>query len=197
MNVYKLTNQENKTYGECCWTPGEWKTASGEGELCGPGWLHCYESPEIAVFMNPIHAKINNPCLWLADVRGNCLRDGQLKSGYTKMRIIEKIELPIITTAQRVEIGIRCAMAVCKDDAAGWAAEAAMRAAEAGQAAAAAAADAAVWAARRAAMRAETAAGWAAEAAMRADTVAGWVAEAAGWVGDREYNLNLKKIIRE
>ena len=115
MIVYKLTNAENKTRGGCCWTPGEWKTASGEGGLCGPGWLHCYESPEIAVFMNPKHADINNPALWLAEGKGKCKRDGQLKRGYAQMRIVERMELPVITTEQRVEIGIRCAMTVCKD----------------------------------------------------------------------------------
>jgi hypothetical protein len=35
--------------------------------LCGPGWLHAYESPLVAAFMNPIHADFRKPRLFEAE----------------------------------------------------------------------------------------------------------------------------------
>ena len=71
--VYKLTTQDNTTHNGCKWVPGEWKETNGEGPLCGPGWLHAYEDKLTAVFMNPEHAKIANPKLWIAEADGKFL----------------------------------------------------------------------------------------------------------------------------
>ena len=40
--VYKLTDQKMQTHGGYQWVLGEWHEKSGEGELCGPGWLIRY-----------------------------------------------------------------------------------------------------------------------------------------------------------
>ena len=37
--IYKLTDQDMRTYAKCQWALGETKTTSGDGDLCGPGWL--------------------------------------------------------------------------------------------------------------------------------------------------------------
>ena len=56
MKGYKLTNQEMQTHNGFQWELGEWQETSGEGGLCGPGWLHYYSDPLLAVLLNPIHA---------------------------------------------------------------------------------------------------------------------------------------------
>ena len=181
--VYKLTDQNMQTYNGCKWVLGEEKTTSGEGELCGPGWLHCYSDPLLAVLLNPIHADYENPRLFRAHVGGTSKPDHGLKSGYTKMTLIEEIPVPAISTAQRVRFAILCAMKVYQDpgfvqwgenwlsgkDRSAEAAEAAWAAWAAARAAGAA------WAAARAAGAAEAAA-W----AVRAAEAAAWAARAAG-----------------
>ena len=104
-----------QTHGGCQWVLGEEKTTSGEGELCGPGWLHCYADPLLAVLLNPIHADYENPRLFRARVGRKSKHDHGLKSGYTKMTLIEEIPVPAISTAQRVRFAILCAMKVYQD----------------------------------------------------------------------------------
>jgi len=113
---YKLTTQGLTTHCGYQWTLGEWRETSGEGELCGPGFLHAYSDPYLAVFMNPHHANIKSPRFFRAEGRGKKLDDRGMKCGFTQMRIVE--ELPAIepTLDQRVEFGIRCALAVCSDE---------------------------------------------------------------------------------
>ena len=179
--VYKLTDQNMQTYNGCKWVLGEEKTTSGEGELCGPGWLHCYSDPLLAVLLNPIHADYENPRLFRAHVGGTSKPDHGLKSGYTKMTLIEEIPVPAISTEQRVRFAILCAMKVYRNPGfvqwgenwlsgkdrsaeaaaraawaaeAAWAAWAAWAAAEAAEAVRAAA-EAAAWAAAEAAAEAE------------------------------------------
>ena len=181
--LYKFTDQNMQTHGGCQWVLGEKKTTSGEGELCGPGWLHCYADPLLAVLLNPIHADYENPRLFRARVGRKSKHDHGLKSGYTKMTLIEEIPVPAISTEQRVRFAILCAMKVYRNpgfvqwgenwlsgkDRSAEAAEAAWAAWAAARAAGAA------WAAARAAGAAEAAA-W----AVRAAEAAAWAARAAG-----------------
>jgi hypothetical protein len=178
--LYKLTDQNMQTHRGCQWVLGEKKTTSGEGDLCGPGWLHCYADPLLAVLLNPIHADYKNPRLFRARVGRKSKHDHGLKSGYTKMTLIEEIPVPAISTAQRVRFAILCAMKVYQDPGFVQWGETWLsgkdRSAEAAEAAAEAA-----WAAGAAAW----AAAWAAEAAEAAAWAAAWEAEAAGaaaWV---------------
>ena len=202
--LYKFTDQNMQTHGGCQWVLGEKKTTGGEGELCGPGWLHCYADPLLAVLLNPIHADYENPRLFRARVGRKSKHDHGLKSGYTKMTLIEEIPVPAISTAQRVRFAILCAMKVYQDpgfvqwgenwlsgkDRSAEAAEAAAEAAEAARAAEAA--EAAAWAVRAAeaagAAEAAEAAARAAEAAeaagaARAAEAAAGAAEAARAAG--------------
>ncbi len=109
--LYKLTDENGKTYGDTQWGPNVTHTASGEGELCGAGWLHAYEDPLVAVFMNPAHGRFTNPRLWEAEgVVGKVSPDG--KVGCTTLTTLREIPVPEVTLQQRIRFGILCALAV-------------------------------------------------------------------------------------
>ena len=112
MIKYKLTTQSMTTHDDFQWQVGVKVTTSGEGELCGPGWLHYYDSPELAMLMNPIHADIENPIGWKVEAEGIHKLDHGLKGGCTEMTLLEQIELPDISITQRVRFSILCALAV-------------------------------------------------------------------------------------
>jgi len=108
---YKLTDQNMQTFGGFQWEVGKWVEAKGDFNkpLCSNGWLHCYESPLLAVLHNPIHADIKNPRLFEVEVRGKSKFDKQLKCGFRKMRLTKEIPLPKITINQITAYGILCA----------------------------------------------------------------------------------------
>ena len=191
--LYKLTDRDGQTRNGTQWGPGVSHSGTGEGELCGPGWIHAYEHPLIAVLMNPIHAIFKNPRLWVAEGEVG-LRDGQIKCGCKTLTTVREIPLPAVTTEMRVRFAILCAKEVCADPAwnawadkwlsggdrtqawaSAWAARAAARAARARARAyeraserawaSAAAAAAAAWAAARAEATAEASAEASADAA--------------------------------
>ena len=115
-NYYKLTDQEMQTYDNLQYEIGVWKKATGEGtKLCSDGFLHCYPSPEIASFMNPIHAVIANPRIFECDCKGKSLNDNGLKLGFKEIKLTKEISLPEITTEQRAAIAILCTLEVYKD----------------------------------------------------------------------------------
>lgn len=117
MIVYKLTDQNLQTHGGCQWEIGAPRETDGNGDLCGPGWLHYYHDPLLAVLLNPIHANIDNPILWEAEAEGAHKDDNGLKGGCTKLTLIRQIDLPQITTEQRVRFAILCAKDICADPA--------------------------------------------------------------------------------
>jgi hypothetical protein len=185
MKLYKLTDQNCETMNHTKWGEGVTHTAGGAGDLCGPGWLHAYEDPILAVLLNPVHANIADPILWEAEGSGDVRRDGRLKIGVTSLTTVRRIDLPTVTTDQRVEFAIRCALEVCTDPQwRAWAmcwldgTDRSAEAARAARAAAEAAAWAAVWAARESAWLAVEAAAWAAAWAARAAETAATAAAA-------------------
>ena len=109
MIAYKLTNQDQTTHEGCKWTVGEWKETNGDGALCGPGWLHAYTDPLLAVLLNPFHARLPNPRLWEAEVKGKCQEANDFKVGYTQMRLTRELEPHKFTVAQIVHCAILCA----------------------------------------------------------------------------------------
>ena len=167
MIVYKLTDQNLQTYGSYQWEPGVARETDGNGGLCGPGWLHYYHDPLLAVLLNPIHADIANPILWEAEAEGLHRDDRGLKGGCTRLTLIRQVDLPQITTEQRVRFGILCAKAVCNDRAWSAWADRWLDGSDRSQESAWAATEAAARAAE-AAWAAETAAEAAAETAARA-----------------------------
>lgn len=114
--LYKLTTPDHKTRKghpeETQWGEGITHTASGEGDLCGPGWLHAYAHPLLAVLLNPIHASISDPVLWECD--GDVGKDDHgLKVGCTRLTTRFVVSLPQVSTGQRVRFAILCAKQVC------------------------------------------------------------------------------------
>ena len=104
----------------CCET-------SGEGDLCGPGWSHWYTDPLVAVLLNPIHGDydLSTAHMWEGDDGGGkTLDDHGMKIGCTRGTTRRRVELPAVTTEQRVRFGILCALEV-EDDSKfrGWAAD--------------------------------------------------------------------------
>ena len=117
MQVYKLTDKNLQTHNNYQWQINEWHDTTGEGELCGEGWLHFYYSKELALFMNPIHANIAEPRLFVAEAAGQFKDDYGLKGGCTKLRIVEEIPVVMPTAEQCVKFGILCAKVVTTDKA--------------------------------------------------------------------------------
>ena len=116
--AYKLLSQEMTSRNNTKWEIGKAIEISKEfsgNELCSNQLLHCYASPEIAVFMNPIHANIAEPRLF----RIRCskiLADDGTKQGCKKQTLLKELPLPEISVEQKTEIAIRCAMSVYKED---------------------------------------------------------------------------------
>ena len=108
MKLFKLTDGDGQTRNGTQWGPGVSHSGTGEGGLCGPGWIHAYEHPLIAVLLNPIHADFKHPRLWEAEGE-IAIRDGQLKCGCKTLTTIREIPLPEITTEMRVRFAILCA----------------------------------------------------------------------------------------
>ena len=191
MKLYKLTNQNNETRNHTLWGENVSHSVPGEGKLCGPGWLHAYEHPLIAVFINPVHGNIINPRLWLAEGEIG-VRNGELKCGTAKLTTIRKLKLPELTLEFRAAVAIKLALEVYDHPefvnwADNWlsgkacsagAANAAYAAARAAAYAARAAARAAAYAARAAADAGAAGAAGAAYAAARAANAAARAADA-------------------
>ena len=113
---YKLLTQLLQSHNSFQWIINEWKTISGEGQLCSSGWLHCYTDPLLAVIFNPIHAHITNPLLFKCEVKGKTKTDHGLKEGWSEMRITEQIDVPVITNIQKIAFSILCALEVYKEE---------------------------------------------------------------------------------
>ena len=223
--LYKLTDEDGWTRksheNALQWGEGVTHAATGSGDaLCSDGVIHAYTDPLLAVLMNPIHVNFTTPLLWEAE--GAVVASDGTKVGVKALTTLRRMELPQVTTAQRVRFAILCAMEVCTDPAwrswaegwlsgedrtaaAAWATRATRAAEAAARAAWAARAEAAAWAAR--AEAAAWAAAWAtraAEAAARAEAAeaaaraarAEAAAEAAGAAAWMKPGLDLAALAR-
>ena len=114
--LFKLTKSNDRTYGGMQWGEGVEHTASGEGGLCSSGWLHAYEDPLLAIFLNPAHAWFDEPHLWEADGDVGATDYG-LKVGCTRLRTLRQIPPPNVTLPQRIRFAILCAQKICDDPA--------------------------------------------------------------------------------
>ena len=107
--VYKLTTKEGKTrphfYNETQWGENVTHTVPGTGDLCGPGWIHAYSHPLLAVLLNPAHANFNpDMLLWKCKAK---VRKNQLdKIGCTSLTTMKQVPLPKITIIQRCTFAI-------------------------------------------------------------------------------------------
>jgi len=195
MKLYKLTDANGCTRNETQWGENITHTASGAGELCGPGWLHAYEDPLLAVLLNPIYGNVQEPILWGAEGVVEKTDHG-LQVGCTKLTTLRQIEIPEVTTEQRVKFGILCAKQVYSGpDWLAWAdawLDGSDRSSES-----AVATYSAAWAWEWAAYSAAWAWAWAfaaaanaeAEAAREAAREAAWAAREAAWAAAREADI--------
>ena len=79
--------------------------------MCGPGWLHAYTSPLLAVLLNPVHADFKDPRLFEAE--GEVEKtDRGLKIGCRELKCVNEIALPVITNGQKVRFAILCSLEV-------------------------------------------------------------------------------------
>ena len=119
---YKLTDSAGYTQNNTLWTPGRTNRATGEGAgLCSDAVIHFYDSPLVAVLLNPTHANIANPLLWEIEVDGVVAHDGT-KGGTKTATTIRQMQLPVISTNQRIRFAIFCALAVYEEpDFVAWA----------------------------------------------------------------------------
>jgi hypothetical protein len=172
--LYKLTDENLTTQNNTLWVINEWKETDGiQQSLCNSSWLHAYEDPYVAAFMYVIHVYYSNPRFFKAEGNGKFLSDGT-KCGVTKLRLLEEIPLPTITTEQRVKIAILCALEVCHEASFVTWANNWLSGKDRSEDAAAAYADAAYNAARAAAFAADYA-----DAAYNAARAAAWAADYA------------------
>ena len=201
--AYKLTDSDGYTRrgkeGETLWKVGAVVEPQGEGSApCGPGVLHAYISPEVAIFCNPVHAEIKHPRCFEVELAagGTWSTDGLKRWTMSSLRVVREVALPELALEMLVAWAIVMAphkstraWAVnwlngtsCSAEAAWSAARSARSAAEAARSARSA--EAAARSARSAAEAAEAArsarsAAWSAEAAARAAWSAAESAEAA------------------
>ncbi len=91
---YKLTDHNMRTFGGYQWDLGVQKRVSGNGPLCGPGWLHIYSHPVVASMLNSMHAAFATPRLFVAHAEGVYRTDRSLKAGVSRLTLVR--ELPFV-----------------------------------------------------------------------------------------------------
>ena len=121
--LYKLTDAAGRTRGGSTvlqWGEGITHTCSlpdAPPVLCMGSVVHAYESPLVAALMDPIHGRYGATArLWEAE--GDVVvREGGLKCGVRSLTTRRETPLPRLTTEQRVEVALRCALTVYREPA--------------------------------------------------------------------------------
>ncbi|MBA7584562.1 hypothetical protein ES708_26518 [subsurface metagenome] len=118
MKCYKLTNENDQTYGNCQWSENITHTADGNDNLCTKHWIHAYEHKLLAVVFNPIHGDFNLGIMHLWECEAEIGKDDHgLKFGTTKLTTIRRINLPRISKTVKIRFAIYCALEVCQEKA--------------------------------------------------------------------------------
>ena len=115
MKVYKITDENMRTYNGCQWELNVTKETYGQGELCSNQFLHFYHHPLIASIMHTMLG-FKNPRLFEAKADGIIKNDFYLKGGCSKLTLKKEINLPQFTPTQRIACGILFAKGVCKEE---------------------------------------------------------------------------------
>ena len=114
MKRYKLTTQDMTTHAGHKWKIGVEQVIDEPGNtLCSDQVFHFYDSPEVAVLLNPAHANIANPLLW--EVSCDEVAHDGTKGGAKHMTLTKKVKAPRFTELQKQVFAIKCALAVYKD----------------------------------------------------------------------------------
>jgi hypothetical protein len=116
MKCYKVTKSDLTCYNNTQYKLDSTQTVKYTGQLCSGGVLHCYDTPEDAVFFDLIHSNYlsQGGRLWEAEYTGPSVSDGT-KRGVGNLTLVKEIPIPQMLTEQRVERGIRAVLTVCKD----------------------------------------------------------------------------------
>jgi len=117
---YKMTNADMQTYNGFQWSLGEWVETSGEGWLCGSGWIHVFETPELAVWVCQGLVTYRPTRLFRCECGGRRLDGGTFKRGYTRVRLVEELPLPEIPINAQIRASIIVAQKVWSGRSAGW-----------------------------------------------------------------------------
>ena len=115
---YKLTDKDGYTRNKTLWGENVTHEAIGENtELCINGFIHTYESPEMAIFINPIQDNYDplTMLLWECKLTGKVKKYGTLKFGAKSCTTLRKIKKPIITNEQRIKIAIKISLQIYKE----------------------------------------------------------------------------------
>ena len=120
--AYKLTKSDLTCRNGFQYTVDVRAEVEYTGALCTSGVLHCYDSPEDAVFFDPIHAELlPGGRLWECEYDGPSTTDGT-KRGVGNLTLLREVPIPQMSTEQRVERGISAALSVSRSDSfRGWA----------------------------------------------------------------------------
>jgi hypothetical protein len=106
--AYKLVDQYGYSRrglsGETMWLPvGTKVRPTGEGsEPCGPGVLHGYIAPEVALLVNPIHAKVQDPRILKIESDQPWETDGLKRWTRGQCTTLDELAMPVLTTDERV-----------------------------------------------------------------------------------------------
>lgn len=122
----KLTDKDGRTYGGMLWGEGVHHAATGTPNAIGTdGYIHYYDNPLIAVFINPIHGDFDPATMLLwefvpdegtAEKRGECGSQRGVRAGTTT----HLMPVPQITIAQRVRATILIARKVFGGKSLAW-----------------------------------------------------------------------------
>lgn len=103
------------SYNNTKWEIGVTITITKKGNrMCTDQVLHCYNHPLLAVILNPLHVKIQNPRLFEIEV-DEIVNSDSLKFASKSQTLIKEIDVPKISLEQRFEFGIRVTKLVYKD----------------------------------------------------------------------------------
>jgi hypothetical protein len=116
VKLYKLTCADGTTKGGMLWGEGVTHSVTGQPKLCSKTVLHAYQSPLLAVLLDPCHGSFGvSGKLWEAE--GEVVVSALDKVGCQTLTTIREIPKPVITTEQRVRFAILVAKAVFKGNA--------------------------------------------------------------------------------
>ena len=111
---YKLTDSNGCTKNKTKWGPGVTHMATGNGTaLCTNGFIHFYDDLLVGVFMNPIQGKFVNLRAFEGESIGEVVTEGT-KLGAKGFTTLREVNVPQVSTTQRVAFGILCALEVSK-----------------------------------------------------------------------------------
>jgi len=119
---YKLTDPKGQTYGFTQWGPGIRHIAVGsEHKFCTADLIHFYDDPHLAEIFNPMHGRFGyGKRMWEIAVEGQVYSDHGTKFGAKAVTTICEVNVPIVTTKQRVEFAILCAQTAFSGKSVKW-----------------------------------------------------------------------------